>query len=59
MCDVLQMARSTFYYEVKEQAKEDDITEAVVEIFHKNRKAYGTRTMIADSSFRDAELVGL
>jgi len=53
------MARSTFYYEVKEQAKEDDITEAVVEIFHKNRKAYGTRTMIADSSFRDAELVGL
>lgn len=37
------MARSTFYYEAKEQAKEDDITEAVVEIFHKNRKAYGTR----------------
>lgn len=43
MCDVLQIARSTFYYEAKEQPKEDDVTEAVVEIFHKNRKAYGTR----------------
>ena len=43
MCDVLQIARSTFYYEAKEPAKEDDITEAIVDIFHKNRKAYGTR----------------
>lgn len=43
MCDVLQIARSTFYYEAKEQTKEDELTEAIVEIFHKNRKAYGTR----------------
>ncbi len=43
MCDVLQMARSTFYYEAKERVDEDDMTEAIVEIFHKNRKAYGTR----------------
>lgn len=43
MCDVLQIARSTFYYEVKEQPNEDEITKAIVEIFHKNRKAYGTR----------------
>lgn len=28
---------------VKEQPNEDDLTEAIVEIFHKNRKAYGTR----------------
>ncbi|WP_082423264.1 IS3 family transposase [Paenibacillus dakarensis] len=43
MCDVLQIARSTFYYEAKEQVNEDEVTKAVVEIFHKNRKAYDTR----------------
>ncbi|MEF7439956.1 IS3 family transposase [Paenibacillus lautus] len=43
MCDVLQMARSTFYYEAKEQRKEDTLTKAIVEIFRKNRKVYGTR----------------
>ncbi|WP_225999293.1 IS3 family transposase [Paenibacillus sp. BJ-4] len=43
MCDVLQMARSTFYYEAKERVNEDDLTETIVEISHKNRKAYGTR----------------
>ncbi|WP_225446648.1 IS3 family transposase [Paenibacillus rhizovicinus] len=43
MCDVLQIARSTFYYDTKEQLNEDDITEAIVEIFHNNRNAYGTR----------------
>jgi len=43
MCDVLQIARSSFYYEAKEQVKEDELTEAIMKIFHKNRKAYGTR----------------
>ncbi|WP_442950170.1 IS3 family transposase [Paenibacillus sp. 1-18] len=43
MCYVLQIARSTFYYEAKEQATEDDVTEVVVDIFHKKRKAYGMR----------------
>ena len=43
MCSVLQMERSTFYYEVKEKPTEDELTKAIVEIFHKNRKAYGTR----------------
>lgn len=43
MCDVLQIARSTFYYEAKEESKEDDVTTSIVDIFHKNRKAYGTR----------------
>jgi putative transposase len=43
MCNVLQIARSTFYYEAKERPNEDHITEAVEDIFHKNRKAYGTR----------------
>jgi len=43
MCDVLQISKSTFYYEAKEQPNEDDLVQAIVEIFHKNRKAYGTR----------------
>ena len=43
MCDVLQIARSTFYYEAKEQTKDDELTQAIVNIFRKNRKAYGTR----------------
>ncbi|WP_232282380.1 IS3 family transposase, partial [Paenibacillus sp. oral taxon 786] len=47
MCDVLQIAKSTFYYEAKERAKEDELTETIVEIFHKNRKAYGTRKIKA------------
>ena len=45
MCDVLQIARSTFYYEAKEAAKEDDATTVIVEIFHKNRNTYGTRKL--------------
>lgn len=47
MCDVLQIARSTFYYEAKEQRKEDTLTGAIVGILHKNRKAYGTRKIKA------------
>lgn len=43
MCDVLQIARSHFYYEAKQKQQEDDITKPIVEIFQKNRKAYGTR----------------
>ncbi|WP_404822640.1 IS3 family transposase [Paenibacillus gallinarum] len=43
MCEVLQIARSTFYYEAKERDHEEAVTTAIVEIFHTNRKAYGTR----------------
>lgn len=45
MCKVLQIAKSTFYYEASEKENEDKsiLTEAIVEIFHNNRKAYGTR----------------
>jgi len=45
MCSVLQIAKSTFYYEAKEQTKEDELTEAIVDIFHKNRKAYFWRPL--------------
>lgn len=43
MCDVLQIAKSTFYYEAKDRKKKDNLSATIVEIFHKNRKAYGTR----------------
>lgn len=43
MCGVLQVARSTFYYKPKNQLKDDKLTDAIVDIFHKNRKVYGTR----------------
>ncbi|MXQ54023.1 IS3 family transposase [Shimazuella sp. KC615] len=43
MCRVLQISRSTYYYKAKERKSEDDIIEAVLEIFHIKRKTYGTR----------------
>ncbi|CAH1218990.1 hypothetical protein PAECIP111892_04641 [Paenibacillus auburnensis] len=42
MCEVLQIAKSTFYYETKDEKNEDVLSAAIVEIFHKKRKAYGT-----------------
>ncbi|MCC3380639.1 IS3 family transposase, partial [Paenibacillus sp. UY79] len=45
LCEVLQIARSTFYYEAKEKDNEDEVTTAFVEIFHTHRKAYGTRKL--------------
>jgi putative transposase len=51
MCKVLQIARSTFYYETeiaaqKEQekaAEEQKLKEEIQMIFNKNRQVYGTR----------------
>ncbi|CAM3815616.1 hypothetical protein GCM10009865_51960 [Aeromicrobium ponti] len=44
MCEVLQLPRSTYYYETKEQSKsEDELTATVIDIFHKSRQNYGTR----------------
>lgn len=43
MCKVLQIPRSTYYYEAKERATEDDITSDVIDIFHTSRQNYGTR----------------
>ncbi|AIM15246.1 transposase [Bacillus sp. X1(2014)] len=44
MCDVLQLPRSTYYYEAKEQSKSDDeLTVTIIDIFHKSRQNYGTR----------------
>ncbi|WP_189636154.1 IS3 family transposase [Paenibacillus ihbetae] len=46
MCEVLQISRSTFYHVTKAKDNDDEITTAIVEFFHGNRKAYGTRKLV-------------
>nr|WP_156914131.1 IS3 family transposase [Paucisalibacillus globulus] len=45
MCEVLQIPRSTYYYEAKEHdtKEEDELTELIIQIFNENRKVYGQR----------------
>lgn len=43
MCKVLQIPRSTYYYESKAKEKTDVITPKVIEIFKVSRNNYGTR----------------
>lgn len=44
MCKVLQVSRSTYYYEANQSQKdESDLIKAIVEIFHQSRRNYGTR----------------
>ena len=45
MCKVLQIPRSTYYYEAKERTKEDNITADVIDVFQASRQNYGTRKM--------------
>lgn len=43
MCKVLQIPRSTYYYEAKIKPSEDELSSKIVKIFHSNLQAYGTR----------------
>lgn len=43
MCSVLQLPRSTYYYEAQEKRSEDKLDEAIQEIFYNSRNTYGTR----------------
>lgn len=43
MCKVLQLPRSTYYYESKSTSSEDEITPKVIDIFKASRNNYGTR----------------
>ena len=43
MCSVLNIPRSTYYYEAKQRPKQDPLTLDVIEIFHSSRQNYGTR----------------
>lgn len=45
MCAVLQLPRSTYYYEAKtrDEQEEPELTELIIDIFKKNRSVYGQR----------------
>lgn len=43
MCKVLQIPRSTYYYESKGKESPDEITPKVIQIFKSSRNNYGTR----------------
>jgi putative transposase len=43
MCKVLQINRSTYYYESQAKEITDEITPKVIEIFRTSRNNYGTR----------------
>ena len=43
MCSVLQISRSTYYYESKEKAVETKLTAEIKRIFRESRNNYGTR----------------
>ena len=43
MCRVLQVNRSTYYYEAKQQPDEPGLASEIKEIFRKSRNNYGTR----------------
>ncbi|MEC5424785.1 IS3 family transposase [Virgibacillus sp. C22-A2] len=64
LCEVLQLARSTFYYETeiaaqkkhKKAAEEQKLKEEIRLIFNKNRQVYGTRK-IKDALFKAGHTV--
>lgn len=45
MCDVLQLPRSTYYYEakVRDDSEETELTKLIIDIFKKSRSIYGQR----------------
>ncbi len=43
MCSVLQVNRSTYYYESKPHSTDNSVEEAVIKIFAENQRVYGTR----------------
>ena len=43
MCDVLDLPRSTFYYEPIEKERKNEMKQAIQTIFIKSRNNYGTR----------------
>ena len=45
MCRILRIARSTYYYEVKERPDETALHEIIKETFRENRSVYGSRKL--------------
>lgn len=42
LCKVLQLSRSTYYYEVKQKKDESSLAANIVDIFKASRNNYGT-----------------
>ncbi len=53
MCRVLQLPRSTYYYEAKQKAVASDITTDIVDIFKSSRNNYGTRKIKKELAKKD------
>lgn len=43
MCEVLQINRSTYYYEAKPKISDNAVEESIIKIFKDNRQVYGAR----------------
>ena len=53
MCRVLQIPRSTYYYESNAKEEESGLIVAIKEIFRKSRNNYGTRKIKMELSKQD------
>lgn len=53
MCEVLQIPRSTYYYEAKARKEESGLVAAIVNIFTASRNNYGTRKIKVKLKERD------
>lgn len=53
MCKVLNISRSTYYYEAKVKRDETELTAAVVDIFKISRNNYGTRKIKKELAKQD------
>ena len=43
MCEVLGIAKSTYYYESKKEPENDSVTKKIIKVFKASRNNYGTR----------------
>ncbi len=53
MCKVLQVSRSTYYYEAKQKTDESELTAAIIDIFKSSRNNYGIRKIKQELTKRD------
>ena len=53
MCKVLNIPRSSYYYEAKQKPQENHLAAEIREIFHQSRNNYGTRKIKVELSKKD------
>jgi putative transposase len=53
MCRVLQIPRSTYYYEAKAKQDESELIENIIDTFKASRSNYGTRKIKSDLKDRN------